>query len=515
MRLYLINNMNKLPDSKDKESFSKPYSDYDIKREALKSGAISIMAKIGGVVLHFISVVILARLLSPDDFGLYAMASVFISLFFLFQDVGLTDATIQAPFLNHKILSSLFWINIGIGFIIAVVLSLLAPVAVLFFHRKELLPLILVSAIEFIFWGFSFQHTALMKRRFQFARVNLISLVSFFFGVSVAIVSAVLGMRYWALVFRGLATASCNSFMTWFICKWRPGKPSKSPEVSKLVKFGLNSVGFYIVNYFSNYMDKTIIGKKFGSELLGFYSRAYYIAVTPSSSLGQALFHVAVSTLSKLRDDIVKFKKYYYNALFFLSFIGMPFAVLIVILNKEIVYILLGPKWSLAAKYFAILGLSSGMNIIYQTSSWLHVSLGRSDRWLKWGVISSAILIAGFLVGAQFGIVGIAWAYSIFIFLFTIPSILYAGQPASISLSLISKAIKNNALASAFSGLIFWQIKTRFLNNFNAILIIIFSIFIFTFIYIIMITIFHQGFKPIIDLRNQLKSLFLSKHNTK
>lgn len=485
-----------------------------IEKLALTGGATSLITRALGLLMHFISVIVLARLLSPDDFGVYAMASVFISIFFVFQDVGLTDATIQAKYLDHEILSTLFWINFIIGIIIAVFLSLSAPLAAIFFNRKELLPIIIVSATEFIFWGLSFQHTAFMKRNLLFTQVNVISIISYFLGLCLAIIAALLGLRYWSLVIRGIVTALATSVMTLFVCKWRPGKPAKSPEVKSLIRFGINSVGYYIINYFSNNLDKTIIGKKFGAAQLGYYSRAFYIAVTPSSTVSQSLFHVAVSALSKIREDKLKFRKYYHTSLQLLSLFGMPFTALLVILNKEIVYILLGPKWALTAKYFAILGLSAGFNIIYQTSSWLHVSLGHSDRWLKWGFISSAIMISGFFIGLLFGMDGIAWAYSILIISFSVPSILYAGKPISITLSLIGNAIKNHILATIISGFLIWQIKINLIDHLSIILKLFLTLASFIPLYLLVLMILYGGMNQILEPIKQIITI-IYKRNTK
>jgi len=503
--------MNETEKYENQDYFATSLSDVELKHQAIKGGAVSLIARGLGLIIQFISVVVLARLLSPDDFGIYTMATVFTSMFFVFQDVGLTDATIQASTLNHKTLSTLFWINSGIGLIIAIVICALGPVAGLFFKKSELKLILLSLSTTFIFWGLSVQHIALLKRRLLFTQTSIISLVSYFIGIVASIIGAAAGMRYWSLVLRDVVSALFVLILTWIYCRWRPGLPHKSPEVSKLVRFGLNSVGFYIVNYFSNYMDKAIIGKKFGSEILGFYSRAYYIAVTPSTFMSQSLFHVAVSTLSKLREDQKKFQAYYHNALSLISFVGMPFSAFIVILNKELVYILLGKKWAPTAGLFAILGISAGLYIIYQTNGWLHVSLGRSDRWFKWGIFSAIVLVSGFLAGMLISITAIAWAYTISIIVLTIPSILYAGKPISISFSLLAKAISKNTLASVISGLVFWQIKYHYLNSINLILRVIVSFTIFTLIYLLILTLLHGGIKPIYEYFLQIKSGIVNK----
>jgi len=492
----------------------KVYEDYfarnvdksTLKNQAVKGGLVSLTSRTLSIGVHLIGVMILARLLSPDDFGLVAMASVFTNIFFVFQDVGLTDATIQAEALDHNIVSTLFWINSGIGLLIAIILAALAPLAVLFFKRKELLPILLVLSTGFIFWGLSVQHLALLKRRLLFFKVSVINILSHFMGIAAAVLIAIAGMKYWALVLREVTWALFTFILTWLYCQWRPGLPSKSPEVKKLLRFGANSVGFYIFDYFSKNMDKTIIGKRFGSEPLGFYSRACYIAVTPSAQLSGSLFHVAVSTLSKLREDKKRFLKYYSNAISLISFIGMPFSSFIVVMNKELVYILLGPKWGPTAELFGILGLSAGSYIIYQTSGWLHVSLGRSDRWLKWGIFNSIILIAGFFLGLIFGINGVAWALSLSIIALTTPSILYAGRPVLMSLSAFLGAISNNTVAAIISGVLFWQIKIQLFDSLSLVPRVTLSIILYIVLYLLILALFSRGFGKIHEYLLQIKS---------
>lgn len=503
--------MIKNKNNKDEDYFISRAYDSDLKIKALKGGFVSVASRLANISIQFISIVILARLLTPDDFGLIAMSHVIINLFLVFQDVGLQDATIQAPILNHEIASTLFWINSGVGVIIAIFILILAPLAVVFFKRSQLLPILLVYANIFIFYGLSFQHMALLKRKLKFFQIGIISVVSYFLATAVAIIMALLGMKYWALVFRDIVVAISIMILSWIYCSWRPGKPRKSEEVKALVKFGANSVGFYIINYFSNNLDKTIIGKKYGSEPLGFYSRAYYIAATPAGQLSQSIFHVAVSTLSKLRNDKDKFNNYYFNAISLISFLGMPLSAFMVIMNKELVYILLGPKWAPTAELFAILGLSAGMNIIYQTNGWLHVSLGRSDRWLQWGIFSSIILTASLLIAMIFGIKAIAWAYTLTIILFTIPAVIYAGKPVSIFLYPLLKAISKPILSAMITGLIIFKLKDLVFDQISIIPRLAISTIIFTIIYFSIFIVLSKGTNEIKRYFDQILSTLVKK----
>lgn len=477
-----------------------------LKTQAIRSSIVSFVSRILTTLMQMIGVIVLARLLTPDDFGLFAMASVFISIFFVFQDVGLTDATIQASTLNQNIVSSLFWINFGIGLAITALLCLISPLAVNFFRKPELSSILIVSSLQFIFWGLSFQHVALLKRQLLFLKTAIISVLAAAVSTTIGIILALTGCRYWALVLRDLAWAISTFALAWLFCRWRPGKPAHSQEVKNLMKFGLNSVGFYIINYFSNNLDKIIIGKKFDSEQLGYYSRSYYLATTPSGQLSQSLFHVAISTLSKLRNNPAKFKSYYYDALSLISFVGMPMSLLLTTFSREIVLLILGPKWTFSVKLLSILGVSMGFNIIYNTNGWLHVSLGRSDRWLKWGILSSFLLIIGLIAGTFFGLTGIAWAYSLLIIILTFPSLLYAGQLISISLKSIFKAVLKNTLAAYLSGVLVWQIKVVFLSKLMLFLRLLAGVLIYGLIYLLLLIIISRGLSPLKEYLRQVKS---------
>lgn len=490
----------------DERSYTETTLTENLKSKAIKGSIFSFVSRIFTTLVQLVGVVVLARLLTPDDFGLFAMASVFISIFFVFQDVGLTDATIQASSLDQNTVSSLFWINSAIGFGITVILCLMSPLAVIFFKKPQLLGILIVSAFQFIFWGLSFQHMALLKRKLLFLRVAIVSSLASVISTFVGIILALKGYRYWSLVVRDLTWAICTFILAWFLCGWRPGKPVHTQEVKKLTKFGLNSVGFYIINYLSSNLDKIIIGKKFNSEQLGYYSRSYYLATTPSGQLSQSLFHVAISTLSKLRDNPSKFKSYYTDALSLISFLGMPASVILIIFSREIILLLLGPQWENSVNFLSILSLSAGFNIIYNTNGWLHVSLGRSDRWFRWGIFSSVLLILALFAGTFFGLNGIAWAYSLSIIILTFPSLLYAGHPISLSLKSVLGAILKNILAAGFSGLIVWEIKNMFLSQLATMPRLLAGISICGVVYLIFVIILSPGTKTLKEYLRQVKT---------
>jgi PST family polysaccharide transporter len=483
-----------------KEYFNNSHSRENLKDEAIRGGAIAVTARGLITIIQIGGTIVLARLLTPNDFGLVAMVTAFTSIFSLFQDVGLTDATIQASEINHIQVSTLFWINLAICVFITVLLIVLSPAIAWFYKNKQLIHIMMMSSVSFIFWGLTFQHMALLKRSMLFLRVGMIGVLSCLTSTGASIILALAGFRYWAIVFRDIILSITTFVLVWMFCSWRPGLPKKTSDVGPMLKFGTNSAGFYIVNYFSRNLDKILMGKKYGSAQLGFYSRAYYLSTTSTGQISDSLFHVSVSALSKLREDADKFRRYYLNAMSAISFVGMPLSVLMVVMRKELVFILLGPQWNKATEMFSILGLAAGMNILYYTNGWLHVSLGRSDRWLKWGIFSSTILAAAFIIGMFFGPKGIAWGYSIAIILLTFPGILYAGRPIGLNFNQVLAKVWRNSLAAILTGLLINYIKDFHFFEISLFLKIVISLFSYSGIYLLIIIVLYRGITPIKDI---------------
>jgi PST family polysaccharide transporter len=274
-----------------------------------------------------------------------------------------------------------------------------------------------------------------------------------------------------------------------------------------MLKFGIHMLGSYLIGYLSFNIDKGLIGKKYGATQLGFYNRAYHLSAVPTTQLSNSLFHVAVATLSKLRDEPEKFRHYFLSAISTISFIGFPISAFMVIMSKEIVYFLLGPQWNQAAILFSVLGLTSGITLIYATHGWLHVSLGRADRWMKWGIFSSFLMVVGFVVGISFGAVGVAVAYSMITTLITLPGIVYAGSPIGMKLRDVLGTIWKHFCAASLAGAVCFCIS-RYGSFVRGVFInLLINLVLFTVIYVICTVILYRGLQPIRKLVSLLKML--------
>src|SRR6516164_3445967 len=179
----------------------------DLGRLALRGGIASVAMQYGNGVLQIIAAIVLARLLAPEDFGLVAIITVLTSFAPLLIDFGLGDATTQKSKITRSQISSLFWLSSGIGLAAAVVVAICSPMIAAIYREPRLEPIALCTSITFVLWGVSNQHLALLRRTMQFGKIAKIQFLGMLAGVAIAIILAICGYGYWALVLRPITTA--------------------------------------------------------------------------------------------------------------------------------------------------------------------------------------------------------------------------------------------------------------------------------------------------------------------
>lgn len=483
----------------------------DLKKKAVQGASITIASRLAEHAIHLISIIVLARLLTPNDFGLVAMVASIASIFNVFRDLGLSDATIRAPQISHKQVSTLFWVNSLFGTGISFLFIIFAPLIALFFKEPQLTKIAIFFSFSFIFAGLSIQHMALLKRRMEFSKLAVLSIASSIVSVVAAVSLAAIGFGYWAIIARQVVLAICLALGSWVFCSWRPGKPSSRSGVRPMIKFGANIVGFYVMNFFAHNLEKTLIGWRIGAKMLGFYDRAYQLTGVPIETMTLPVQSVAVATLSRLVHEPDNFRRYYLNALSILAFVGMPLSAFLSVASKDIVFLMLGPQWAVSADVFSILSMGIGINILYATQGWLHISLGRTDRWLKWGLVATPIIVVSYVVGLKWGIVGVASFRTACFFILLLPCLWYAGKPINLKISAILSEIWRFALCALISGVLCAHLIVPSLASYNIWIRISLSFLSYLFIYLALVIIVHRNTEPIKRFISLLK-LLLPRH---
>ena len=296
----------------------------DLGRQAVRGGIVSVATQYGNGALQILAAAILARLLTPADFGLVAIITVLTSFAPLLIDFGLGDATTQRNKITPSQISSLFWLASGIGLAVAVTVAACSPLIAALYRDPRLEPVALCTAITFVLWGVSNQHLALLRRTMQFGRIARIQLLGTLAGIVIAIVLAIGGYGYWALVARPIANALCVAVGAWLGCRWRPGFPAFDSEVKSMARFGLHVVGFSVTYNVAKAVDRIALGLFYQPAQVGYYQNAITLYENSIFSMLAQVHTVGSAALSKLQSNPVALRQKYEMALSALAFFVMP-----------------------------------------------------------------------------------------------------------------------------------------------------------------------------------------------
>ncbi len=206
----------------------------DLTGRSVRGGLVTVGGQILKVVAQTVAMAVLARLLHPEAFGLIAMAAVIVTVLEMFKDLGLSAATVQREEITHAEVSTLFWVNVGLGVVAALLMIPLAPLMAWFYHQPQLVGITLWLGLGFILSGLSTQHLALLRRQMRFTALAVVQMTAEIAGLIAAIIAAVMGADYWALVLQRIVWAGWLAAGGWILCRWRPGPPMKLAAVREL-----------------------------------------------------------------------------------------------------------------------------------------------------------------------------------------------------------------------------------------------------------------------------------------
>jgi polysaccharide transporter, PST family len=439
--------------------FSDNQPDAKLGRKSLRGGAILIVARAVNVFLQISTTFILARLVTPHDYGLVAMVSALVGFAPMLIELGTTDAAVQKDRITEVEVSALFWLNLSLGAGLAFLLAVASPLIARFYGEPELQKIALVSSVTFLFSALSCQHYALLRRAMKFKNVALIDVVSNLLSTVVAIAMALFGCGYWALVAKPILSTVFAACGVWWSCRWLPGRPRLTPGVKEMLGFGVNVTGFTMTDYVGRSMDRVALGYRFGASQLGYFQNAMYVYESLLGLLTQPLHSVAVSSLTKLRQDIIELKKAWASALSSLCFFAMPAFAILAVTSQDVVRVFLGPKWEAAGPLLGLFALRGIAHVVERTLGWLHVAAGRSDRWMRWGILSSATQLGALGCGLPFGTKGVAIAYAVAMFVLFLPALSYAGRPLGIGSAMILKVVGPLMVAALSSAVLGYWVR--------------------------------------------------------
>lgn len=408
----------------------------NLRKRSVRGGAITLASQVSKFVFATATTVILARMLTPEDFGLIAMVLAVIAIATMFNDAGLTDATLQRDTISHEQVSTLFWITTGFGLLVSVGVVALSPAIAWFYGVPELMPITSVLSIMFFFGGLTSQHKALLRRKMQFGRLGVVEIAAVTISLSVAVIAAMSGAGYWSLVMKHVFLAAMTALGCWIAMPWRPALPKRGSGVRSMLRFGANVSGFNLATYFSRNADNVLIGRFIGVAALGFYGKAYNLLMLPVSQIRSPITSVGLPALSRLQHDPARYREYYRKLLHVLLFLTAPLGFLLGVHSNEVILLALGAQWVPVSSVFRIFAVLVLPQSAVGTFGMVMLSCGYSGRFFRLGIFTGIISVVSFIVGLPWGINGVAMSYAIANFIVLFPIACYAlhGTPISVRL---------------------------------------------------------------------------------
>lgn len=421
----------------------------DLKRRSVRGGAVTLAARLASVLLTLASTMVLARLLAPQDFGLLAMLLSVTAFVGVFRDFGLSSAAVQqGARLTAAEASSLFWLNVAAGAVLTVLVAALAPCVGWLFDAPALVPATQAMALSLLVGSLGHQHAAALQSALQLRRKAVADIAGALASFLLVVALALHGYGFWALVWGTVAGAAVTSGLLLALSPLRLTRPARGPGLRQLLRFGGHVTAFECLNYFHRHLDNILIGRVWGADALGLYSRAYQLLMFPITNLRAPINTVAFAAMSRLRDQPELFRAYYCKVSFVLALSSMPLVAFLAVAAEEVMAVLLGPRWQGAVPIFQALALAAFIQPVASLRGLVALSSGRSRDYLVLGAVNAVVVCTAFVIGLRWGAMGVAIGYSLAIYLLLVPTVRLSFRRTSIRMADFWAAIAQPAATS-------------------------------------------------------------------
>lgn len=376
-----------------------------IKQQALKGVKWTSISTLIVTILQILQLIILARLLKPEDYGLMAMVAIVIGFAQSYTDLGVSAAIIHRQDATREQLSSLYWLNIICGAIIFIIVMVLSPLLANLFKETYLVKLLPVVALTFLIspWGIQFQ--MLLQKELRFNLLARQEIISAFFAAVVAITAAVLGQGVWSLVWGQLTGVTVKTVLLIRIAwnHWKPMVRFRHRDLDGFLSFGLFQMGERSINFLAARLDQLLIGTLLGSQALGFYNFAYRLVIEPVGKINPVITRVAFPAFSMVQDNVSQLRTGYLTVTKVLGIINAPLQIGIIAVAPIAVPLIFGQQWNPAVVLVQILAVVAFLKGVGNPIGSLLLAKGRADWGFYWNIFVLLVTIPFVFIGAKLG----------------------------------------------------------------------------------------------------------------
>lgn len=390
----------------------------DIGGTASRGGAVTLAAQMLRIAIYGVSVVVLARLLDPSDYGLLAMVVAIVGVGELLRDFGLSFAAIQASTLSKQERSNLFWVSSGAGLVLGVaVFALSWPIAVLY-GEPRLVGIAQALSLTFVFNGVAAQYQASLTRSLEFRQLAMIDVLAPLVGLVAAIVAATAGWAYWALVAQQVCTQFTFLAGYLLLSRWWPGRYARRVPMRRFFRFGGELFAGQLLGYVSRNIDALMIGARYGAAPLGYYNMAFQLMSLPLNQLSAPSTRVALPVLSRVQDDLGRFSHLLLTGQTILVNVVVFVLALAAALAEPLIRFFLGTQWLPSVGLLQILAIGGIAQTVSYATYWAYLSLGLTNVNLRYALVTRPILVAAVVSASFVSVEAVAAAYSLSLLVF-------------------------------------------------------------------------------------------------
>ena len=382
--------------------------DGSLRGRSVRGGVATLIAQGAKMLVRLASQILIARLLTPADYGLVAMVGPVLALLMLLAEMGLGQAVIQHPKITHQQLSSLFWLGMLINAALALIVVAISPLIALAYGEPRLTLLAIGLAALIPISSLQAQHLALLTRNMRFGALAVIDIVPPLVGLAFGLWAAKSGFSYWSLVVAAGADIIGSVALAWIFSRWRPGLFWRGTGVRAIARVGGHLTASNLANYATTTFDTILLGMTRGEIVLGLYDRGYRLVTQPLYQLMAPFGRVAIPLLIRLREDEARYRSAFLQIMQLQLLLITPGILAVMIFAKPVFGFLLGPRWEGVAPIAAWLCIGGISSPLFTSALWLFFTQGRTAEQLRYVIWTSILSVLGFVAGLPWGAVGVA-----------------------------------------------------------------------------------------------------------
>ena len=373
----------------------------NLKKKTVRGMIWSTFQKFGTIIISFVSNMVLARLLTPDDYGCIGLLAIFITLSSAFINGGFGSALIQKKNPSEKDYSTIFFFNILVSCILYVLLFACAPLISRFYGIELLARVLKVEGVIIIISAFSLVQENRLRKQLRFKTIATAYLVSALLSAIVAIYLACQGWGVWALVAQQIMMSSCNAVLLWFLSDWKPSLVFSFVSLKELFSFGFFVLLADTINIVGNNIQGILIGRVYSASTMGYYTQAHKLDQVASNSISSIINQVSYPVLAEAQNDHASMIRILFRFNSILAYITFPVMLLLILLAKPIILIVYSAKWLQSVPYFQILCLA-GIAVCLQGINYYAIAaIGESKKLMWWTIIKRLFGLVFVIVGLE------------------------------------------------------------------------------------------------------------------